>query len=95
MTIVDDAVLDDGRLNLYSVNPLPVWKLIQLVPALRWGKHRAVDDVRLMHATEFAVETKRPMSINIDGELLGRTPATFDVVPGALEVFSPVANETP
>jgi YegS/Rv2252/BmrU family lipid kinase len=94
MTIVDDASIDNGRLALYSVNPLPLWKLALLFPIIRWGKHRAVDDVRLLHGTEFLIETKRPMPINIDGEVLSQTPASFEIVRGALEVFAPKARET-
>lgn len=93
MTVVDDAAIDSGRLDLYSVAPLPWWKLALLLPVLRWGKHRAVDDVKLLHGTEFVIETRRPMPINVDGELLEQTPATFEAVPKALQVFAPVMNE--
>jgi len=93
MAFADDASIDDGRLILYSVNPLPWWKLALLFPAIRWGKHHTVDDVRLLHGTEFTIKTRRPMPINLDGEVLARTPAKFEVVPRALEVFAPDTSE--
>lgn len=93
MTVVDNAAIDSGQLDLYSVAPVPLWKLALLFPVLRWGKQRAADDVRLLHGTEFLIETRRPMQINIDGELLDHTPAKFEVVPRALEVFAPIMSE--
>ncbi len=45
MTIVEDAAIDDGRLDVYALPPLPRWRLISIVPALRKGTHRPLEDV--------------------------------------------------
>ena len=87
MTVVDDAAIDDERLDLYSVKPIPLWKLILLLPLLRWGKHRGVEDVHLMAGRWFILETKRRLPVNVDGEVLAHTPVRFELVPKALDVF--------
>lgn len=89
MTIVDDAAIDDSRLDAYALPPLPRWRLIAIVPALRWGTHRPLQDICSLHGTEISIETDRPMPINVDGEVIAKTPAVFRVVPRALSVFVP------
>jgi len=89
MTIVDDAAIDDDRLDLYALPRLPGWRLLVLLPILRWGLHRPVQSILSLHGREIHVETERPMRVNVDGEIVARTPARFRVIPGAIEVFAP------
>lgn len=95
MTIVDDAAIDDGRLDLYALPQLPGWRLAALLPVLRWGWHRPVENILSLHGREIALDTERPLSINVNGEVRGRTPAVFRVIPRALRVFTPAAGEAP
>ena len=89
MTIVDDATIDDGRLDLYALPPHPWWRLMALAPVLRRGTHRPLTAVHSRHGAEIRIETKRPLPVNVDGEVITKTPAAFDVVPAALRVFAP------
>lgn len=89
MTIVDDATIDDGRLDLYALPRLPGWRLLVLLPILRWGLHRPVESILTLHGRDIAVETSRPLSVNLDGEVRTYTPAHFRIVPRAIEVFVP------
>ncbi len=89
MTIVDDATIDDGRLDLYALPPHPWWRLMTLAPQLRWGTHRPVPDIHSRRGAEIRIETKRPMPVNVDGEVITKTPAVFDVARAALRVFAP------
>lgn len=89
MTIVDDAAINDGRLDLYALPPHPRWRLIALVPALRWGTHRPIADVHSRHGARITIETKRQMPVNVDGEVVTETPADFTIVRDAITVFAP------
>jgi YegS/Rv2252/BmrU family lipid kinase len=89
MTVVEDAAIDDGRLDLYAIQPRKWWRLILLFPALRWGTHRQVADIHSRHGTVIRVETTRRMKVNVDGEVVTTTPAEFHVVPRALPVLVP------
>lgn len=89
MTIVDDATIDDGRLDLYALPRLPGWRLLVFLPVLRWGLHRPLDTILTLRGREITVETDRPLSINVDGEVRTHTPARFRIIPRAIEVFVP------
>ncbi|MES1923877.1 lipid kinase [Salinisphaera sp. T31B1] len=89
LAVSSDAALDDGRLDLYSLKPASLTKLVGMLPSLVRGPDKSVQGVQLLEGTEFHVSTDRPMQINTDGELLTETPATFRVLPGALSVKVP------
>ena len=89
LTVADDAAIDDGRLDLYSIGRAPFWKLLLLVPLLRFGKHGYAKNVEVRRAETIEITTDRILSINTDGEVTTRTPASFTIVCGALEVFAP------
>jgi diacylglycerol kinase (ATP) len=89
MNISHDAAIDDQRLDLYSIEPLSLWQLIKLAPALRAGHHRDLESVLVMQGRNIEVRTRRRKSVTTDGELSTRTPARFEVVPKALAVYVP------
>lgn len=89
MTIAEDAAIDDGQLDLYSLEVHRWWQVISLVPALRAGTHAGNKGVRVLRGREFEIITRRPRHINTDGEITTRTPAVFRVAPQAIEVFVP------
>ncbi|MDA3919595.1 MAG: lipid kinase [Salinisphaera sp.] len=89
MAVTSEAAIDDGRLDVYSLKPQPLWSLVGSLPGLVRGPDKSMQDVQLFEGTEFHITTDRPMDINTDGEILTRTPATFRVLPGALTVKVP------
>ncbi|WP_207541104.1 lipid kinase [Sabulicella rubraurantiaca] len=89
MTVEQDAAIDDGRLDLYSIEARRLWKLALVYPLFRTGRHRLLADVRTASFTEAEIRTRRPMPVNTDGEVTTQTPARFRVLRGALRVFAP------
>lgn len=89
MTVAHDATIDDQRLDLYSIELRHWWQTITLLPAMRRGEYNAWSDVRVLQGQEFEVYTRRPRSINTDGEITTYTPAQFRVIPSALAVLVP------
>jgi YegS/Rv2252/BmrU family lipid kinase len=89
MIVAETAEIDDGRLDLYSLEFEDVWKLPFMALAFRQGRHGLLDEVRTMSGTEFEIRTRRPMPVNADGEIATETPAVFRVRPGAITVFVP------
>lgn len=84
-----DASLDDGWLDLYSVE---VRSWLQAVPLAGKVLRRDASPgkgLRTLRAHSFQVQTHRPHHITADGEPAGMTPATFEVLPRALRVFVP------
>lgn len=89
MVIAADAQIDDGTLDVILVPPQSVWQLIGQLPVLRWGRHDLNRTIHHLRVREFSLKTRRPLPINTDGEVTTRTPATFKIVPGAIDVFVP------
>lgn len=83
------AAIDDGRLDLYSLEMRSLWKLVLMFPAFRAGRHGAWKEVRTARSDAFVIETRRPLPVNADGEIVTTTPARFRTHPGAVSVFVP------
>jgi YegS/Rv2252/BmrU family lipid kinase len=95
MTVAEDAWLDDGLLHVYAIEPLGWLKLLQLLPRLWTGRHRSVEQLTIMTGSRFDVTTSSRRSVNADGEIVTRTPATFEIAPGAIRVFVPKDADVP
>jgi diacylglycerol kinase (ATP) len=89
LAVTEDATIDDARLDLYSLEVNHWWQLLKLAPSLKGGSHVKREEVEALRARAFEIRTRRPMPINLDGEIGPETPARLKVVPGALEVFVP------
>ncbi|MCR5859241.1 lipid kinase [Mesorhizobium sp. J428] len=83
------ASIDDGHLDLYSLEMKNVWKLALMLRSFRAGTHGAWSEVRTARCIEFDIETDEEMSVNLDGEIVTSTPAHFKVLPKAIAVFAP------
>jgi diacylglycerol kinase (ATP) len=89
MSVAPEAAIDDGRLDLFSLECSRWWRLVWLAPALWLGYHRLHPDVRTMSGEEFEIRTRHPLSVVADGEIVTRTPVKFRVIPAAITVFVP------
>ncbi len=84
---VQDAAIDDGWLDLYSVEIDGFWKTLPVARALLEGRREGVPGLRSLRAKRFAIRTHHPHRIAADGEPAGTTPAVFEVLPKALRVY--------
>lgn len=89
MTVEMDARIDDGTLNLYSLEFDHPWRLLLIYPAFRKGRHGVWKQVRTLKCETVEIRTRRPRSVNTDGEITTQTPASFRVLRGAVTVFVP------
>lgn len=87
MAIRSDAAIDDHRLDLYSLEPQPIWKLIKLAPELKRGQQCPQEGFLVLKGREIDIHTHRPKWVSADGELTTRTPARFRVIPSALPIY--------
>jgi diacylglycerol kinase (ATP) len=87
--IEETAAIDDGMLDLYSLELGSVWKLALMAKSFRAGAHGAWQEVRTERCIEFEVRTRKPMPVNCDGELITETPAKFTMLRNAVTVFAP------
>jgi YegS/Rv2252/BmrU family lipid kinase len=91
MTVAAAAKPDDGALDVYSLEVAHWWRLLALLPWLRRGTQGNWRDVRAFQTTELVLRTRRPKSINTDGEIKTQTPARFRLLRSAIRIYVPAA----
>jgi YegS/Rv2252/BmrU family lipid kinase len=92
MTVSEDAEIEDGELHLYVVKPRSLWRMLLTLPAFRKGKAER-EWIRYLKGRRIFVRTSRTLPVAVDGELVSRTPALFEVLAGALPVFVPAGQQ--
>lgn len=90
--VESSAEIDDGHLDLYSLEFRNVWKMAAMLRSFRSGKHGAWNEVRIARCVQFDVETRKPLPVNTDGEIVTSTPARFVVYAQAIAVLSPALS---
>ncbi len=88
MCVAPQAQPDDGYLDLVLIGDLGRLQGIWRLPLLYQGKHGRLPQVRFALVRRVEIRSTEPVGIEADGELVGGTPAVFEVVPGALEVLA-------
>lgn len=91
MTIAEEACIDDRLFFLYSIEPLGFWQLMKYAPAFRAGRFEERHPVDIEKGRSIRIATSRTMTVSADGEVVTRTPANFDMIAGAVNVFVPPA----
>ncbi len=89
MTVGERTEIDDGKLDVFSLEVGGVWGLLRLLPALRRGDHGRWQEVLTVEGQEIEIRTRRRRAVNTDGEITTRTPVLFRVLHGAVRVFVP------
>jgi diacylglycerol kinase (ATP) len=84
-----DAAIDDGWLDLYSIDIRRPWDAFEVVGAVAAKRFPASRNVTTIRSTSFRVSSRRPHRVTADGEEAGMTPVEFTVVPRALSVLVP------
>ncbi len=85
MLVAPRALPTDGRFNLQAWGGTPI-DVLRAQPQLRTGRHLQRSDVREWQSATVRVQADRPQVVEADGEVLGTTPVTFDLLPQALRL---------
>jgi diacylglycerol kinase family enzyme len=89
MKIAPDAKLTDGKFDVVSVGDLNALKLFTSAPRVYLGSHLSMPEVSHALARKVIVrpaDRDKEVALEIDGELPGKLPATFQIIPEALRV---------
>ncbi len=89
MKIAPDAKLTDGKFDVVSLGDLSALKLFTSAPRVYLGSHLSMPEVSHALARKVTVrpaDRGKEVALEIDGELPGRLPATFQIIPEALRV---------
>jgi diacylglycerol kinase (ATP) len=87
--IAPAASIDDGLLDIILIPERPATDLALLAAQVALGKHLSSKMIVFQRAAKLRVKSRPGMWFNVDGELVGNQPATFEVLPRALQFVVP------
>jgi len=82
--IAPEADLADGLLDIVLISERGPAELAILAAQILLGKHLSSDGIIFRRAKKIAISSRPGMWFNVDGELIGKEPATFELLPQAL-----------
>jgi diacylglycerol kinase (ATP) len=86
------ADISDGLLDVVIVRYGSLLDLAKIAARLLAGDYTDSDGVDVRRARRVRVASRPGMWFNVDGELVGNEPISFEVVPGALRVIAAPAE---
>jgi diacylglycerol kinase (ATP) len=91
MRLAPDAQPDDGLFDVVLIGDVSKLDFVTTSPKLYSGKYVAHPKVDVLRGSTVSVDAPVPLPLETDGEVLGTTPARFEIVPHAYRVRVPTA----
>ena len=89
MKMAPKAKLDDGLIDLIVVRGrITRLRLLQVLPKLFDGSHINETELEYYQAKNFSIITNEHESLNIDGEVMGKTPISVEVINNGITIYS-------
>ena len=89
MWAAPEAKLDDGLFDVLLIGDVTKADFAITFPKIYRGKHIGHPKIEHLRGRRVTVTSATPLPVALDGEQPGTTPATFEIVPGALRVRVP------
>jgi diacylglycerol kinase (ATP) len=86
MNIAPLAKLNDNLLDVLVIGDVGKLELLQTFPRVYRGTHLTHPKVRLEKVTSISAASAERLLVYADGELLGEGPASFNIIPSALNI---------
>lgn len=87
LPVAPGAKLTDHDLDVVILGDLTRSELIPYFRAMRAQLHPILPKVRTLKGKRIEIESRRPMPVHCDDKIIGTTPVTVEVQPGALKVL--------
>jgi diacylglycerol kinase (ATP) len=89
MMLAPDARPDDGVFDVVLIGDVSKLDFLTTAPKIYKGRHVAHPKVEVLRSSRVEVDAGEHLPIEVEGEQVGTTPATFEVVPNALRLRVP------
>ena len=89
MRISPGALPDDGLLNISLVGELSRMQIIRQFPSILSGRYVKDERVDYFTGKRLEIDAVPAAEIQADGDIIGTTPATIDLLPDALRLVTP------
>jgi len=86
MRIAPEASLNDSLLDVCVIGDVGKFDLLKSLPMVYKGTHGDHPRVRMEKAEKVTVESTEKVLVHADGEVLGEGPASFSLIPAALNI---------
>ena len=86
--VAPEARLDDGLLDVVIVRMAALRQLARVAPRILVGRHLDHELVRFHRVRSLRLRSKPGMWFNVDGELIGKRPLSFEALPRAIRVLT-------
>jgi YegS/Rv2252/BmrU family lipid kinase len=93
MLLAPEAELDDGEFDVVSVGEMGKMRCVAMLPKLFKGTHVEADEVRVFRTSQLELSASKPFPVYADGEHVTDLPASLRVLPRALEILVPAAEQ--
>lgn len=89
MIVAPSADLSDGLFEICLIKSLSRGAFLRAFPGVFRGKHIHHPRVEMFKTAKIRLECEPPLPVLVDGEILGMTPASFEIVLRAVEIMAP------
>jgi len=91
LPVAPEADPGDGLLDVILIPKRSTAEMVVLAAQIILGNHLGSQSVIFRRTQRLTVNSRPGMWFNVDGELVGNEPATFEVLPRALQFVAPPA----
>jgi len=88
MMICPTAQPDDGYLDVSIVNEVGKLEILRFLPKVFTGRHTTHRSYETIRGKKVTIKSRSPILVHTDGDIIGVTPKTFEVWPGAINIIS-------
>lgn len=88
MKMAPEADATDGWFDVVTVEDVGRMGILKLFPKIFEGKHVDHPNVNVIRAKHISLDPETASSILADGEVYGRTPASVEMMEGALKILN-------
>jgi len=82
------AKMDDGLFDIVGVGDFGTIEALWHLPKLYRGTHLGLEKVSYFRGRKVEASSDEEVLLEMDGELVGTLPATFGIIPGAINVVT-------
>jgi sphingosine kinase len=88
MQLAPNAEIGDGKVDIVFVRRASRLQMLKLFRSVFDGSHLALPCVETRQVSSFSIEPEDVDSLNLDGEIKGKTPVSAEIMPAALRIFA-------
>jgi len=86
MRVAPDADPNDGLFDVIVIGDIDKVDFLMTVPKVYDGTHLTHPQVDSYRAKRVKLRSEQPLLLQVEGEVCGHTPLTFEIIPSALQI---------